>query len=302
MLQHDRDSRHPEFEFVDPSGGAIHYLEHGYPHPLVRWHFHNEYELHYIVASSGKVFVGDYIGEFKPGNLILAGPRLPHNWISNPDRPEQLALRDMVVQFEHATIERAARLLVELREVMPLLERAQYGIEFHGMEGHAEHFMHAIRESSGPTRLGYFCQFLHVLAECEDFDVLSTVRIESKIDEAAADKINTVVNFVMQHYSEDLSLDRMAGLVGMNASYFSRFFRRSTGNTFNEFVTQIRVSKACELLSTSEQQISHISYAVGYNNIANFNRRFRERKHVTPREYRRHAKERLTRGAAEATS
>ena len=162
--------------------------------------------------------------------------------------------------------------------------------------------MHATRGSSGPTRLGYFCPFLHVLAECEDYDVLSTVRIESGIDEAAADKTNTVVNFVMQHFSEDLSLERIAGLVGMNASYFSRFFKRSTGNTFNEFVTQIRVGKACELLSTTEQQISNISYAVGYNNIANFNRRFRERKDITPREYRRQAKERLTRGAAEATS
>ncbi len=109
------------------------------------------------------------------------------------------------------------------------------------------------------------------------------------------------MNFALQHFSEDLSLQRVAGLVGMNASYFSRFFRRSTGNSFNDFVTQIRVSKACELLSTSEQQISTISYAVGYNNIANFNRRFRERKQLTPREYRRQAKERLTRGAAEAS-
>lgn len=205
----------------------------------------------------------------------------------------------MVVQFEHATIERAAGLLVELREVLPLLQRAQRGIEFHGMDAQAERFMRAIRDSSGPTRLGYFCQFLHLLAECEDYDVLSTARIESKIDDSAADKINTVVNFVLQHFNEDLSLDRIAGLVGMNASYFSRFFRRSTGNTFNEFVTQIRIGKACELLATSEQQISQISYAVGYNNIANFNRRFREHKGLTPRDYRRQARERLTRGAAE---
>ena len=302
MRRDNQRKQHPEFELADQSDGAIHYLEHGYPHPLVRWHHHNAYELHYIVASSGRVFVGDYIGEFEPGNLILTGPRLPHNWISNPEGTGELSLRDMVVQFEHETIETAAGLLVELREVLPLLELAQHGIEFHGMEDHADKFMHAIRDSSGPTRLGYFCQFLHALAECEDYDILSTARVKSRNDEAAADKVNTVVNYVMQHFSEDLSLDRIAGLVGMNASYFSRFFRRLTGNTFNEFVAQIRVSKACELLSTSEQQISHISYAVGYNNIANFNRRFRERKNVTPREYRRQVKERLTRGAPEATS
>ena len=86
----------------------------------------------------------------------------------------------------------------------------------------------------------------------------------------------------------------------MNDSYFSRFFKKSTGNSFNEFVAQIRIGNACELLSGSELQISNICYEVGYNSIANFNRRFRERKQVTPREYRRQAQQRLTRGGDQA--
>ena len=70
-----------------------------FPNPLVRWHYHEEYELHLIVATRGKVFVGDYIGQFEPGHLVLTGPRLPHNWIST-DVPEPgVALRDMVLQF-----------------------------------------------------------------------------------------------------------------------------------------------------------------------------------------------------------
>src|SRR5260221_3187099 len=62
--------------------GFIRCLDHGFPTPLARWHYHDEYELHLIVATSGKAFVGDYIGQFQPGHLILTGPRLPHNWIS----------------------------------------------------------------------------------------------------------------------------------------------------------------------------------------------------------------------------
>lgn len=270
MHNAQRDLHHPEFEVVEPGSDAIRYLEHGYPSPLVRWHFHNEYELHYIAASTGKVFVGDYIGEFHPGNLILTGPRLPHNWISNINNRDHFPLRDMAVQFEHATVAAAADIIAELGEILPLLELARHGIEFHGMQAQAKFYMCAIRDSTGPTRLGYFWQFLHKLAQCDDYEVLSTVRIESKIDEAAADKINTVVNFVVHHYTEELSLARIAALVGMNISYFSRFFRRSTGNTFNDFVTQIRISKACELLASSDQQISSICYAVGYNNIAGF--------------------------------
>ncbi|MEL7209337.1 MAG: hypothetical protein AAGK32_14065, partial [Actinomycetota bacterium] len=60
----------PEFEITDPSIGAVRYLEHGYPSSLIRWHCHNEFELHFIVASSGKAFVGDYIGPFRAGHLV----------------------------------------------------------------------------------------------------------------------------------------------------------------------------------------------------------------------------------------
>ncbi len=286
----------PEFELVDSTTGAIRYLEHGYPHPLVRWHYHNQYELHYITASSGKVFIGDYIGEFHPGNLTLTGPRLPHNWISDPDDKTRYPLRDMVVQFEHETIENAASLMPELRDLLPLLEAAHCGIEFLDMEDYADRYMRAIRDANGSMRLGYFCQFMHELAKCKNYRVLSTERIEPRIDTASLENINTVVNFVMTHYQENITLGQMASLVGMNESYFSRFFRKATGNKFIDFLTQIRISKACELLSMSDRQITNICYEVGYLNVANFNRRFLERKKMTPREYRRQAKQRLTRG------
>ena len=81
-LEHDF-ARLPALGYEPPEEvGLIRCLSHGYPTPLARWHFHDEYELHLIVATSGKTFVGDWIGPFQPGHLVLCGPRLPHNWIS----------------------------------------------------------------------------------------------------------------------------------------------------------------------------------------------------------------------------
>ena len=56
---------------------------HDYPHSVAKWHFHPEYEIHLIQSSHGKMFVGDHIGDFGPGNLIVTGPNLPHNWRAN---------------------------------------------------------------------------------------------------------------------------------------------------------------------------------------------------------------------------
>lgn len=288
-----------EFEIVDHDSGALRYLEHGYPHPLVRWHCHQEYELHYIVGTGGKVFVGDYIGRFEPGNLILTGPRLPHNWISDMGSGERLALRDMVVQFRHETFAGFARLAPELRELMPLFEAACYGIEFHGMAARAAHYFPAIRDADGVMRMGYLLQFLHELNACRQYKLLSSIRMESSMDADVSEKINRVVNYVMANAMQRITLGQAAAIAGMNESYFSRFFKKSTGNGFNTFLTQIRIAKACDLLVNTDWQITTICYEVGYNNVANFNRRFLMQKKVTPRDYRNQARQRLMRGGAD---
>ncbi len=99
-----RFQRNPNLGY-EPEGsfGYVRYLEHGVPSPLMRWHYHEEYELHYIVNTCGKVFVGDYIDRFKPGNLILTGPRLPHNWLSTDMPKEGVKIRDRVIQFSDET-------------------------------------------------------------------------------------------------------------------------------------------------------------------------------------------------------
>ena len=99
----ERDiTRSPSLGYEAPEEtGLVRCLAHGFPSPLVRWHFHEEYELHLITETSGKAFVGDWIGPFQPGHLVLCGPRLPHNWISL-DAPEGGAAgRDRVIQFRH---------------------------------------------------------------------------------------------------------------------------------------------------------------------------------------------------------
>ena len=96
----------PEFEYVDRAVESIRYLEHGWPTELCRWHSHEEYELHLIVATQGKAFVGDYIGEFGPGSLFLCGPNLPHNWVTDEiGASKPVDVRDMLFQFNQDSID-----------------------------------------------------------------------------------------------------------------------------------------------------------------------------------------------------
>ena len=295
MKQSQSEHGMPELEISDKQSGAIRYLEHGIPHWRVRWHYHDEYELHLIVATTGKMFIGDYVGSFESGCLVLTGPRLPHNWISQTAPGESCALRDRVVHFDHDTIVSAAALLPELRTLLPLMERANSGIEFSGLSQSAERYMIQIKESSGAERLGYFCTFMDELARSQDYRLLSTAQIELPATEDLQKKVDRVVNFAVEHYQDRITLAQAAALVGMSEGYFSRFFHQVTGNCFSDFVNRIRISKACDLLSRTNMLITNISGEVGYNNVANFNRRFHQYKNMTPSHYRKQTRQRYSR-------
>jgi AraC-like DNA-binding protein len=290
----ERDfTRSPALGFEPPDAGTVRCMAHGFPTPLARWHVHDDHEIHLITATSGKTFVGDWIGPFEPGHLVLVGPRLPHNWVSN-DVPEGgVAERDLVIHFRHEPIAQAAQHLPELAELLPLLDRARNGIEFFGISERALAHWLAVKRGKGAERFAAFCAFLSDLARCTDFRLLSSVQMRGEDDAADSDQINTLVNRIMRDYGQQLSATELAAELGMTESRFSRFFKRTTGNTFPEFVNRVRVNRAGQLLMESDRQISHICYEVGFNNVANFNRRFLEVKGVTPSEFRRQSEQRF---------
>ncbi len=94
---------------------------HGYPYRTVRWHFHPEYEIHLIVATTGKMFVGDHISSFAPGNLVLLGPNLPHNWVSDVPEGETVEQRNLVLQFGQEFVSHCMESFPEWRQVEALL-------------------------------------------------------------------------------------------------------------------------------------------------------------------------------------
>jgi AraC-like DNA-binding protein len=292
-LEHDA-ARTPSLGYeAQGSYGYLRCLEHGFPNPLVRWHYHEEYELHLIVATRGKVFVGDYIGEFEPGHLVLTGPRLPHNWISTDVPRDGVALRDVVLQFPDAPLRQAAELIPELAEALPLLERARYGIEFFGLSDRARQRYDRIKASQGLKRFSEFIEIMSELARCTDYRLLSTVQLQSFDDDASLARISTVVDYVTENCTKRFSMAKVCARVGMSESSFSRYFRRATGNTFTDFVNRMRVNKACRLLMETDRYIANVCYDVGFNNVANFNRRFLQIKGMTPKEFRRRAEARF---------
>ena len=292
----------PEIEVVDRATESIRYLEHGWPTDLCRWHSHREYELHLITATRGKAFVGDYIGDFSAGALFLTGPNLPHNWITDEVYKEPIETRDMLVQFSQGSLDRLASAFPEFLELRPMLTLAQSGIEFIGFnptfaQGHLE----AIRDSKGPERIVALLRFLIRVNEHAEKKALSVMKIVQPEGSSKQSRIADVINHIVEHYADDISVELAAERAGMSSASFSRNFQAVTGHRFVEFVNRVRIGQACGMLYATDEPISAICYDVGFQNLANFNRQFLKMKDMTPSAYRDFARQELASKGARAS-
>jgi AraC-like DNA-binding protein len=224
--------------------------------------------------------------------VALCGPRLPHNWISH-DFPGEGVSNHLVIQFLHSPIEKACLEIPELRDVLPLLDRARHGIEFFGISDKAIELWHKVKASKGLFRLAAFLEFMATLSKWTDYRLLSTAQLRGQSDSTELEQINYIVNRINDNPELPILATSFAVELGMTESKFSRFFLRATGNRFTDFVNQVRINRACQLLMSSDHYIGSISYEVGFNNVANFNRRFLKIKGVTPSEFRRQAESRF---------
>jgi AraC-like DNA-binding protein len=222
----------------------------------------------------------------------LCGPRLPHNWISH-DLPGEGVSNHLVIQFQHSPIEKACQSIPELAEVLPLLERSRHGIEFFGFSRKGEELWHRVKAAKGLLRLAVFLEFMAGLARWTDYRLLSSVQMRGESNSTELEQINYIVNRITANMAKSTSATDFADELGMSESRFSRFFHRATGNTYTDFVNQVRVNRACQLLMNSERYIASISSEVGFNSVANFNRRFLAIKGVTPSEFRKLAESRF---------
>lgn len=279
----------PDLEVVQIGRGeSFKAWEHGYPFHTVRWHFHPEYEIHHVVETSGRYFVGDFIGSFEPGNLVLTGPNLPHNWVSDTAPGADVPLRSRVVQFSETFISEAMALLPELGCLDDLLERTRSGVLF--APATAEAVGPMLKElvvAKGIRRIEIFMGVIGALGRARDTQLLTSANYIPDPSGFMSAGINEALAYINQNLTEPFDEKDLAGIAGLSAGAFSRSFRRHTGMGLVQYVNRLRINLACQLLmGDREVRITDVCFSSGFNNLSNFNRQFLNQKSMTPSRFR----------------
>ena len=262
--------------------------EHGYPFRTVRWHFHPEFELHHVVATTGRYFVGDFIGNFAPGNLVLTGPNLPHNWVSHLPPGTEVPLRSRVLQFSETFIRDATQLLPELAAVVPVLEASRRGALFSAeTAARVAPMMADLIRASEVRRIELFMSIVGMLSRAQGIRPLTSESYHPDPSGFMATGINEALAHISSHLAEPFSEKDLAEISRLSPSGFSRSFKRHTGMALSQYVNRLRINLASQLLmSEAAMSVTDICFASGFKNISNFNRQFLRHKSMSPSRFR----------------
>lgn len=250
------------------------------------YHFHPEYEITLIIEGSGVRLVGDNISDFTPGDLVLLGANLPHQFVSDTGvKPA----RAFVIQFSEASLGRVLEQLPEMNGVARLLDESVRGIAFgRDTSTRAQQILRRLFRCEGLPRLVCFLELLHILATAaKDKRAICSPGYHPNADAHENHKINRALNFIHERLEERITLPEMAEFLNVACATCNRMFRKSLGKSFKKFLIEVRISHASKLLMETDCTVLDIANQCGFVNLSNFNRYFKRLKRKTPRDFRR---------------
>ncbi|QNL48022.1 AraC family transcriptional regulator [Olivibacter sp. SDN3] len=280
----------PVIDYLPKSAGesfAVRHFDYDfYPTP---WHFHPEYELVLVTESTGQRLIGDDISDFKPGDMALIGPNLPHVYRNDMEyyaATPYLRAKSIVVHFTIASFGDSFLSLPETHKIKTLLNKSLRGLEIYG--GTNEELnkrMHELVELSDFARWLKLLEMLNILAETDEYKYISKAEVKG-CNEKESERMDNVLTFVFNNFKKNISLKEVANIANMAENSFSRYFALRARRSFTKFVNEVRLSHACKLLIEDKLNILEISMECGFNNLSNFNRQFKSRYSYSPMAYR----------------
>jgi AraC-like DNA-binding protein len=142
--------------------------------------------------------------------------------------------------------------------------------------------------------LSSFLQIINLLLDPEDIIWLNNPSLLSVYSNQTHRRISKLMHFVQQNFREEITLQEAASVAGLQIHSFCRFFKALTHRTFSDFLNEVRIGFACQLLQQSDLPVTQVALESGYTNLSYFNRCFKKTKKITPRDYRSLQKNRMT--------
>lgn len=251
-------------------------------------HIHSECELNFIENAKGALrIIGDSIETIDDLELCLvANEKLEHAWVNG-----ECTSTNIYEITLHFNIDHFLESLLSKRQfhsISVMFENAKRGIVFSRpvileLKNELESLFSNKNEFYSAIKL---IEILYKLSIDPNSRILCNRSFTNDSDSSESRRIQKVIDYLDTNFQNKINLSDVAKHVGMSDASFSRFMKARTGKNFVEYLNDLRLGFASNLLVNTNEYVVEIAFKCGFDNLSNFNRLFKKRKGSTPTEFR----------------
>ena len=246
-------------------------------------HQHEEFQISLIEQGQGTLIVGDSVGFYNAGDVIVLAGKLPHVFKSNTTlgrKSHMLSVFFTKTSFGHGFFDTE-----ELKSLTSFFKKAENGFKVTSAGKKITSIFQKLQKVSKLDRFILFFKLLKHLNNAKH-EVLSSFISEKGYTDNEGQRMSAVFQYTMTHFREKISLEEISREAAMTTNAFCKYFKKRTRKTYITFLNELRIEEACKLLrEQTEMSIAEIAEHSGFQDISNFNRKFKQLKQTTPREY-----------------
>jgi len=249
-------------------------------------HQHGEIQISYIEKGAGTLIVGDSINEYRAGEILVIGGYTPHVFKSDVTASPETVMYTLF--FDVNSFGKDFFRITDLALTRDFFNKSEFGMR---VLSRRAAIIKEFVKFPAQNKVEQIATLLMVISHITKSRTapLSSFVYRKKFSEDEGKRMNDVFKYAMDHFHEPIELEDVADVANMSKNAFCRYFKKRTNKTFFQFLIEIRIENACKLiLGKPELSISSISDQCGFNNIANFNRKFKELKGSSPTQFRNH--------------
>lgn len=250
------------------------------PSQQIGVHQQATWELSYIIQGRGERTIGSQSELFKPGDMVLVPPEIPHCWKFEKD---EVCIENISVMFPMDLLRLLEDQFEPMRGIMKRFIKLDYTI---GLMGKTKQqlipLLLRMEDESEAMRMVSLLQILVIIGESLE---IRSVGQRSKTSEVEK-KIERIKVYITCNFMRELRIDDIAQYMGMNRSALCSFFSKHERKTIMAYVAERRLAESKRLLATTSLSVQQICYKSGFQDVPHFCRTFKQSVGMTPTAYR----------------
>ncbi len=247
-------------------------------------HQHIEIQISYIVKGEGTLIIGDSINKYKTDDIFVIGSNIPHVFKSDTNDYEMSFM--MTLFFRKNSFDEAFFNLKNFEAFQPLFKKSEYGFKVNSNKTELKQIFFKLKKALKIEQFILLFEILNLI-NLSKTNILSSFIYTKNYSNNEGKRMSDVFDYSLNNFSENISLKNISGIANMTSNAFCRYFKQRTNKSYIQFLTELRIDHATKLLRKNKDlSIIEVSTLSGFNNISNFNRKFKLLKKTTPLKYK----------------